>query len=102
MTIKDVLAKQTTSPATPAEIRAAGHLVRRIMQHNSGSTDNQAVVKTKLGVKKLKKPLIFLILHMQLYKLVKYNIAHHLGAGHWIPWDKVRILKRYIILMKKN
>ena len=35
MTIKVVLAKPTTSPATPAEIRAAGHLVRRIIVDGS-------------------------------------------------------------------
>ena len=31
MTLRDVLAKPVTQPATPAEVRAAGHLVRRIL-----------------------------------------------------------------------
>ena len=44
MTIKDVLAKPISSPATPAEIRATGQLVRRIMQQNV-ATGNQTVVK---------------------------------------------------------
>ena len=47
------------------------------MQHNSGSTENQAVVKVQTRGQVIK---ITLILHMQIYKLVKYNIAHHLGA----------------------
>ena len=45
ITIEDVLAKPATSPATPAEIRATGHLVRRIMHQNAGSAETQAVVK---------------------------------------------------------
>lgn len=45
ITIKDVLAKPMTSPATPAEIQATGHLVRRIMHQNASSTDDQVVVK---------------------------------------------------------
>ena len=71
MTIKDVLAKPTTSPAIPAEIRAAGHLVRRIMEQNSGSTENQAVVKVQTRGQVIKITLILLILHMQIYMLVK-------------------------------
>ena len=58
MTIKDVLTKPTTSPATPVEIRAAGHLVRRIMEHNSG---NQAVVKVQTQGQVIKITLILLI-----------------------------------------
>ncbi len=45
ITIQDVLTKPITSPTTPAEIKATWHLVRRIMQQNSGCSGNQAVVK---------------------------------------------------------
>ncbi len=45
ITIQDVLTKPITSPTTPAEIKATGHLVLIIMQHNSGCSGNQAVVK---------------------------------------------------------
>lgn len=48
MTIQDVLAKPTTSPATPVEVRVAEHLVRRIMdQATSSSTNGQGVVKVR-------------------------------------------------------
>lgn len=46
MTIRDVLAKPTTSPATPMEMRAAEHLVRRIME-DQGSTSSEGVVKVR-------------------------------------------------------
>ncbi len=45
VTIEDVLAKPITSPTTPAESKATGHLVRRIMEQNSGCSRNKAVVK---------------------------------------------------------
>lgn len=48
MTIKDVLAKPTTSPATPAEVRVAEHLVRRILdQDTAHSTKGKGVLKVR-------------------------------------------------------
>ena len=36
MTLSDVLAKLITTPATPAEVRVAGHLVRRMLDCETG------------------------------------------------------------------
>ncbi len=36
VTLKDVLSKPSTSPATPVECQAAQHLVRRLMQQSQG------------------------------------------------------------------
>lgn len=46
MTIKEILAKPSTSPATPAEVRVAEHLVRRMMDDGT-STSSQGVVKVR-------------------------------------------------------
>ena len=37
LTLEEVISKPTTLPATPAEVKAAHHLVRRIMDHGDGS-----------------------------------------------------------------
>ena len=46
MTIQDVLSKPTTSPATPAELKVTGHLVRKII---TSDTKHQGVVKVPTG-----------------------------------------------------
>ncbi len=46
VTLKDVLSKPTSSPATPVELKAAQHLVRRLMQHGEGSSSGVIKVPT--------------------------------------------------------
>lgn len=45
LTISEVLSRPTTSPVTPAEVRVAGHLVRKIM--DSGGSSSEGVVKVQ-------------------------------------------------------
>ena len=35
VTLKDVFSKPATEPATPTEVKAAQHLIRRLIQHDS-------------------------------------------------------------------
>ena len=53
MTLSEVLARPTSSPATPAEMRVAEHLVRRIIDHN-GSDERVFKVPTRGQVKLIK------------------------------------------------
>ena len=43
LTISEVLSRPSSSPATPAEVQVAGHLVRKIMNHSDGTS--QGVIK---------------------------------------------------------
>lgn len=45
VTLKDVLAKPSTSPATPAEVRAAHSLMKRLMNQGESSTSSPPVLK---------------------------------------------------------
>ena len=45
VTLKDVLCQSTTSPATPVELKAAHHLVRRLMHHGESSSSAPGVVR---------------------------------------------------------
>lgn len=46
--IREVIDKPITSPVTPAEMRAAEHLMRRIIdQDSSSSTESQGIVKVR-------------------------------------------------------
>ena len=47
MAISDVLARPTTAPATPTELRAAEHLVRRMMDQGTSSEESQGIVKVR-------------------------------------------------------
>ena len=44
MTLSDVLCKPATSPATPVELKAAHHLVRRIMHQGKGTSSGPGVI----------------------------------------------------------
>lgn len=46
MTIQDVLSRPTSSPATPAEVKVAEHLVRKLMDPSTSSTQGVLKVKT--------------------------------------------------------
>lgn len=40
VTLRDVLCKPSTSPATPVEVKAAHHLVKRLMHHGQGPSSS--------------------------------------------------------------
>ena len=46
MTLQDILRKPATSPATPAELKAAHHLVRRLMNQEEGTSSASITVPT--------------------------------------------------------
>ncbi len=46
LTIGEVLSRPSASPATPAEVKVAGHLVRKLMDHGSSSS-SEGVVKVQ-------------------------------------------------------
>lgn len=48
LTLEEVLSKPTTSPATPVEVKAAHHLVRRIMDNGDGP-GGQGVLTVRTG-----------------------------------------------------
>ena len=43
MTLRDVLSKPSTSPATPVELKATCHLVKHLMQQGEGSSSSITV-----------------------------------------------------------
>ena len=45
VTLKDVLCKPATSPATAVELKAAQHLVRRLINQGEGSSNAPGVVR---------------------------------------------------------
>ena len=45
VTLKDVLGKSSTSPATPVEVKAARSLVKRILNQGEGSSSSPPVIK---------------------------------------------------------
>lgn len=45
LTIKEVLSRPTTAPATPSERRVAEHLVRKIIDQGSSSSSTDGIVK---------------------------------------------------------
>lgn len=53
MTIREVLARPTTAPSTPSELCLTEHLVRKMLDQGSGSTDGILQVKTRGQVCKL-------------------------------------------------
>lgn len=70
ITLGEVLARPTTSPATPAEQRVAEHLVRRILD-NSESEDKVVKVPTRGQASK------FIILDEKMDIIEKLTTAHH-------------------------
>lgn len=52
-TISDVLSRPSTSPATPAELKVAGHLVRKIMDQDSGNSRGVLKIPQRGQVSKL-------------------------------------------------
>lgn len=77
-TISSVLAKPTTSPVTPTEMKAAGHIVRRIMQESSSSGEGVVHVKTRGQVSKIVNSTQYLTITN------KINTANYLGASCWV------------------
>lgn len=69
MTIREVLSKPTESPATPAELRMAEHLVRKIC------TEGVMKVPTRGQVSEI---------YIKKHKSFQYKIAHHLGPSWWL------------------
>ena len=53
MTIKEVLARPTTAPSTPSEVSLTEHLVRKMLDQGSSSSDGILQVKTRGQVCKL-------------------------------------------------
>ena len=47
MTLQDVLRKPATSPATPAELKAAHHLVRCLMNQEEGTSSASITVPSR-------------------------------------------------------
>lgn len=45
MTMSEVLSRPFTSPATPAEVRVAEHLVKIIMDHGTGESSEERIFK---------------------------------------------------------
>jgi len=45
VTLKDVFSKPTTEPATPTEVKAAQHLIRRLIHHGDSASDASGVIK---------------------------------------------------------
>lgn len=47
LSIREVLDKPTTSPVTPTEMRAAEHIMRRIIDQDTSNTDSHGIVKVR-------------------------------------------------------
>lgn len=82
MTISEVLSRPSTSPATPAEVRVAEHLVKKIIDQSSGESSEGVFKIPRRGeVSKLLCIVTKNIITLYLYKIT----ANHLSAIAKLP-----------------
>ena len=88
VTLKDVLCKPTTSPATVLERKAAHHLVRRLIYHGEGSSKATGVIKVPTSGQVNTYYHCTFIVNSYVVKKVHANyttIAPYLDASPWLP-----------------
>ena len=77
VTLSDVLAKPVTTPATPAEVRVAGHLVRRMLDSEAGEQIVRVPTRGQVS---------FDLLYTLQFSVWTINTAHHSCACKWMPY----------------
>ena len=82
-TISEVLSRPSTSPATPAEVRVAGHLVQKIIDHSSGTEEGVFKIPRRGQVSQLKNNGLFRV-------TLNLITAYHLGPIGQQPCLKFR------------
>ena len=77
--IKDILSRPTSLPATPAEKKIAEHLVRKIMSCQGES--DEGVVRLPTSGQVCMNYQNLLVCN---YNIFYYTLAHYLGASGWL------------------
>ena len=81
MTMSEVLLRPSNVPVTPAERKVAGHLVKKILHHQS---EPQGVLKVPTSGQVCIKSHCITVVKVMIILCLLYNLAHYLDASDWL------------------
>ena len=81
MTMCEVLLRPSNVPVTPAERKVTGHLVKKILHHQS---EPQGVLKVPTSGQVCIKSHCITVVKVMIILCLLYNLAHYLDASDWL------------------